>query len=320
MSGEVHQGRSFELSVQNLGPSRGLASLQELFDTKVQLQFCADPDQRVDAQMTVQGLPGVRYANMASSMKTSLVRHRRMLSDQEDDLCLIMNTGLALSIEQGKHQSTAMAGDAVLLDYREPAILSFQAMNYAAVRIPHAALAPLAKGKRAGPGYRISGNTPSLRLLRAYLESLPASVTDPTLHGLIKTHVYDLIALTIGTSREGAEIAAERGARAARLVAIKAALGGNRDLSIHEIAKKQAVSPRYVQKLFEETGTTFTEFVLALRLEAARTMLSSPRYRDWKITAIAQEAGFGDLSYFNRCYKAHYGQTPSDARAQFGQL
>jgi AraC-like DNA-binding protein len=32
------------------------------------------------------------------------------------------------------------------------------------------------------------------------------------------------------------------------------------------------------------------------------------------ITAIAFDAGFGDLSYFNRTFRRRYGATPSDIR------
>lgn len=316
MPSEIRKGASFELTTEGLAPSMGLHSLRELFDTKVQLQFDAEADQRVDAHMTVQGLPGVRYASMASSMNVSLVRHRQMLADQEDDLCLILNTGTFLSIEQGHQQTFAANGEAVLLDYREPAKLCLRAMNYVAVRVPQAALAPLAHGKVATAGRHIRGGSTPLALLQAYLRSLPERVADPDLSGLVRTHVYDLMALVIGASSEAADIARQRGLKAARLQAVKDALARDRDLSIGEVARQQAVSPRYVQKLFEEMGTTFTAFVLELRLEAARAMLVSPRYRQWKITTIAAEAGFGDLSYFNRCFRARYDQTPSDARAQ----
>ncbi|MES2539944.1 MAG: helix-turn-helix transcriptional regulator [Pseudomonadota bacterium] len=88
------------------------------------------------------------------------------------------------------------------------------------------------------------------------------------------------------------------------------------ELSINEVALRQGVSPRYVQMLFEETGTTFTDFVLELRLGAALRMLASPRYVDWSVTAIALEAGFGDLSYFNRRFKQRFARTPSDVRAE----
>jgi AraC-like DNA-binding protein len=42
---------------------------------------------------------------------------------------------------------------------------------------------------------------------------------------------------------------------------------------------------------------------------------TSPRYATWSIVAIALEAGFGDLSHFNRPFKQRYLTTPSDLRA-----
>lgn len=316
MSSEVRAGASFELSTLDVAPSLGLSTLRELFESKVQLHLEAEPDQPVDARMTVHGLPGLRFASMASSMSVSLTRPKKMLSDQEDDICLIVSTGGPIAIEQRNQQSEANDGEAVLLVYREPATLRFLAMNYIAIRVPHAALAPLTRNIAADAGRRIRRDTAALNLLETYLRSLPARIADPQLKGLITTHIYDLMALAIGASREGAEIAAQRSLKAARLQAMMAALAANRDLTVHEVARGQSVSPRYVQKLFDEAGTTFTEFVLDLRLEAARAMLVSPRYARWTVAAISLEAGFGDLSYFNRRFKARYGQTPSDARAQ----
>ena len=68
--------------------------------------------------------------------------------------------------------------------------------------------------------------------------------------------------------------------------------------------------------LFEESGTTFSVFVLQLRLDAARSMLTSPRYESWSITQIALEAGFTDLSHFNRRFKQRFLMTPTDMRKQ----
>jgi AraC-like DNA-binding protein len=315
MPSEVRSGASFELSTGGLGQAKGLSSLQDLFQSKVQLQLVADPDQKIDARMTVTGLPGVRYARMESGMRVSLLRERQMLSDQEDDVCLIMSRGAPLSIQQRGHETLALNGEAVLLDYREAATLSFRTMTYAAVRVPHAALAPLTRLIGDSAGRRIDGGSAALGLLRAYLGSLPDRIADQGLKGLIATHVYDLMALAIGATGDAGDLAAERGVMAARLQVVQTALRKNPELSIHEVAARQGVSPRYVQKLFEETGTTFTAFVLDLRLESARAMLTSPRYRHWKIATIAQEAGFGDLSYFNRCFRVRYDRTPSDFRA-----
>ncbi|WP_283810827.1 helix-turn-helix domain-containing protein [Bradyrhizobium macuxiense] len=47
-------------------------------------------------------------------------------------------------------------------------------------------------------------------------------------------------------------------------------------------------------------------------LAAAR--LIDPRSSGRSISTIAFEAGFGDLSYFNRTFRLRYGATPSDIR------
>ncbi|MEI9925860.1 MAG: helix-turn-helix transcriptional regulator [Bradyrhizobium sp.] len=66
--------------------------------------------------------------------------------------------------------------------------------------------------------------------------------------------------------------------------------------------------------MLAETGTTFTDFVLGGRLARAHRMLLDPHCLDRSISAVAYEAGFGDLSYFNRTFRRRYGATPSDIR------
>jgi AraC-like DNA-binding protein len=44
-------------------------------------------------------------------------------------------------------------------------------------------------------------------------------------------------------------------------------------------------------------------------------MLVDSRMADRSISAIAFDAGFGDLSCFNREFRRRFGQTPSDVRA-----
>jgi AraC-like DNA-binding protein len=69
-----------------------------------------------------------------------------------------------------------------------------------------------------------------------------------------------------------------------------------------------------VRKLFEEEGSSFSSFVLAERLRAVRRMLVDRRYVHLNIAQIAHESGFGDVSYFNRAFRRHFGATPSDVR------
>jgi AraC-like DNA-binding protein len=74
------------------------------------------------------------------------------------------------------------------------------------------------------------------------------------------------------------------------------------------------ITPRYVHLLLEETGKSFTHHVLERRLEKAAALLRDPQLRRRKIADIAAEAGFADLSYFNRAVRRRFGATPSDIR------
>src|SRR5262249_23726408 len=118
--------------------------------------------------------------------------------------------------------------------------------------------------------------------LVSYIGALLAEPAPPTeeLRQLVVAHIYDLAALAMGAARDTVEIANNRGLRAARLREIKSDITANlwRDgRSVGEIAMRQRVTPRYVQMLFEEEGTMFTEFVLKTRLDRAYRMLADPR-------------------------------------------
>lgn len=70
-----------------------------------------------------------------------------------------------------------------------------------------------------------------------------------------------------------------------------------------------------MRKLFESEGTSLSNFMLRQRLVRAHRMLGDISHAGRSITDIAYEAGFNDLSYFNRVFRRRYDATPSDVRA-----
>jgi AraC-like DNA-binding protein len=140
----------------------------------------------------------------------------------------------------------------------------------------------------------------------------------PQVRSLVSSHLQDLAALAIGATRDAAAVAGGRGVPAARLRAIKADIVKHltdRLLSIETIALRHGITPRYVSMLFESDTMTFSEFVLAQRLNRVHRILIDARFFGRTVSSIAFEAGFGDLSYFNRAFRRRYGATPSDVRA-----
>jgi AraC-like DNA-binding protein len=121
-------------------------------------------------------------------------------------------------------------------------------------------------------------------------------------------HVYDLAAITLGTRADMADLIRNRGVRAARLETIKAdiiAHLADATLSIATVAGRQEVRLRYLQKLFEADGTSFSELVVAERLAKAHRMLTNPLCSRRTVISIIYDVGFNDLSYFNRVMRRY---------------
>jgi AraC-like DNA-binding protein len=199
-------------------------------------------------------------------------------------------------------------------------IFSPNRVRFLGMRMPRAALEPVVADLDGGRLREIPGDISALRLLTTYAAEV-ASDAIPLGGATARTfvaHVYDLVALALGPTPDGARIAQDRGLRAARLHRIKCDVRANlRDctLDVATVAARHRITPRYVHKLFESDGITFAEFLRSRRLALAYRMLTDARLADRPISSIAYEAGFGDLSNFNHLFRLRYGATPSDIRS-----
>jgi AraC-like DNA-binding protein len=73
-----------------------------------------------------------------------------------------------------------------------------------------------------------------------------------------------------------------------------------------------------VQRLLEVSGTSFTEQVNELRLQRAYTLLTEARENKSLISDVALQAGFSDVSHFNRLFRSRFGDTPKGVCAPKG--
>ena len=64
-----------------------------------------------------------------------------------------------------------------------------------------------------------------------------------------------------------------------------------------------------------EFGMTIMEYVMQKRLKMAEEMLLSS---DKLVKEIAVLSGFSDVEYFSRCFRLHYGKTPTEYRSSLG--
>ena len=89
----------------------------------------------------------------------------------------------------------------------------------------------------------------------------------------------------------------------------------NHDLSIQDMADDLGISTRQLQRGFAAINSTPTRYLLTKRLEHVRRALADRQAgrRTDLISTIAYEAGFSDLSYFQRCFRKTFGASPRAA-------
>jgi AraC-like DNA-binding protein len=247
-------------------------------------------------------------------------RSREIVTADNDDLFLMLNLSGPLVLSSGERELTLRPGEATLLCCAElGTYVRPETGMVSCIRLPRSALSPFVAGLEDRIFRLIPRDTGALTLLRTYLSALtdPESIeVSAAASRTVSNHVTDLIALTLGAAGDGAA-SAMSGMRAARLMAAKAYIEdrvGPSVLSVDDVAQHMRVSSRYVRKLFEADGETFSKYVLEQRLIRVRGMLTNARFDHLPISSLAYDVGFGDLSYFNKVFRAFFGGTPSDIR------
>jgi AraC-like DNA-binding protein len=269
--------------------------------------------------MAVRLLPGLGIVS-ASNTAFRIGRTRELLTDGNDGFIVQISSIAGVASQLGREVAVA-PGEAIVLSNADVGNYTFPSESeIMALNVPRAALAPLLRDPDAVLVRAVPRETAALRLLMSYSAILrdARALSTPELGRIAVTHVYDLLAVALGATREADEMAQGRGVRAARLSAFKADIAQNfcrSDLTVTALARRHGVTPRYVQMLFETEGTTFSEFVRDTRLARSHQMLTDPRFADRTVSTIAYEIGFGDLSHFNHVFRQRYGVAPSEVRA-----
>lgn len=84
-------------------------------------------------------------------------------------------------------------------------------------------------------------------------------------------------------------------------------------MNCSEICDELEINRSYASQIFSrDFGITMNNYLLNLRIDAARKLLSSSE--DLKIADIAQRCGFQDSGYFSRVFRQHTGKTPIEYR------
>jgi signal transduction histidine kinase/DNA-binding response OmpR family regulator len=88
------------------------------------------------------------------------------------------------------------------------------------------------------------------------------------------------------------------------------------NLSVDQLADKVSLSKvQTYRKVKAITGLSAVEFIRTVRLKKAAQLVAEKRL---SYTEIAFETGFASASYFSKCFHDHFGKTPSEFSAEYG--
>jgi AraC-like DNA-binding protein len=308
-------------STEDYLPHKRVEALHEVFGRnlqKVHVEPLNGRSESFHTEVTLRRMPGL---SLYTASRSAAIYRRSREFIEHDDVVLIAGFTSSYEVHHLGRTLNLGAGEAVILTGGEPSTFGGPAQKSVdLLRVPVRLLSPLVVALEASYGRAIPADSAALQLLVGYIGALDEmnAVATPEVEQHVVTHIHDLMALAIGATRDADEIARIRGVRAAWLRAIKediAARLDRPDLSVATIAARHRIEPRRIQRLFESEGTTLTEYVLAQRLARAHRLLTDPLRANQKVSAISVDAGFGDLSYFNRAFRRRYGITPSELRS-----
>src|SRR5690349_22042411 len=313
--------RRIIISTDMFPDEKRLAMWREVYGrgiAKVDIEPISDTPFHAD--VTFNLLPDVAIASGARSPAHYRVTHE-LLKDGRDIIAVsILRSGEASATQFGQ-ELIGGVGSASVLSGTDPSVSTLNTDgSFITLALSRPAIAELAPDFAAAFGRPIPADDPALRLLIKYLEAVMAAdeLAHPEIARSVAAHILDLVALALGARGDQAE-AALGGAKAARLKALKSdvmSMLANSELSSELVAGRHGISSRYVRKLFEQEGTSFTAFVLGERLSRVRRMLRDSRHAHLTIAQLAHACGFNDISYFNRAFRRHFGATPTDVREE----
>lgn len=309
------------LSTEAVQPRARLAFVHDFIARHVGgLHFHPVDSANVRMDLEAMHLPDNLTVGLARYAPMRGARTRELLQDgREHYLLTIHGEDHEMAVDGGKPVKVR-AGDLLLIN--EARAFEFRLhrpVDIEVISLDRRALARLAPLVDMEPNYIVPSEIPQARLLAHYASTIRRDAPRTKKAGEIASrHIYDLAALVLDDFVRGGAERNETSITAARLKLVKQDILdrlAEPGLSIDAVARRQGISPRYVQRLFENEGTSFSDFVRAGRLDLAFRLLSDRERLPIAIAAIAYEAGFSDVSAFNRAFRQRFDVTPSEIRA-----
>ena len=273
------------------------------------------------AAIETTNVGAMTLGRMSGTITRTTRSAEHVAAEGRNDYAVLLNCGQPVSCSKPGLELDIPSGTGLFVSYDESFTIAGacngDGSSWLNLILPRASL-----DKAFAPTGELSAQvippTEALKLLSGYIQMLHTNgVTSNDLADHATETVVDLLGLAIGLKGEVAEMAGSRGLRAARLKAVFGKIRAGYDMpgiSAQSVARELGLSGRYVHDLLHETGISFAEHILELRLQKVHRMLSTQRHDSMSITDVVLACGFSDISYFNRSFRKKFGFAPGALR------
>jgi AraC-like DNA-binding protein len=284
-----------------------------------------DPIPGIPFQGSLEILPLERGAvgTVAATFQRATRDAADIAANGLNSLILLLNIGESpLQLVQGGRTAEFAAGDAVVYDLADPSVASASGQGISrllSIQVARELVRPQLAGFEDRLMVPIPAQSTALALARAYAETLlgPAGIgAPPNLTNLAGEHLAELVAVALAGAGESGAGPID-GVRAARLAVIMREIEHrfmDPDFSLTVLARRLGVTPRYVQALLAEVGSSFGNVLTENRLQRAYGMLEARRHAQLSVGEIAFACGFSTVSHFHRMFRRRFAATPGDVR------
>lgn len=286
-----------------------------LCEAYIALNPTIDADQHFGGSVRANLLGSVNVTTISSTRQKVYRRWHEISKMPEEVYFLNLQVEGSCRMMQGGREAYLKPGDFSIVDSTEPYLNDYCCDRWTqhSFRIPRAMLKPFLKQGERQTATLISSSNAIARVAAEYLTSIAdkaedlGAVADP-----ISNHIIELVSLAVGISSREEDRARGtlRQQLAKSLIQYIAAHAADPELTPARAAQHFRISIRYVHRLLEESGETFSKLLLRRRLERCaedlRTGVQS------SISEVAFRWGFNDLSHFSRSFRNQFGVAPRE--------
>lgn len=233
---------------------------------------------------------------------------------------VLQHSGTSVLTQDGR-EAVLSPGRFALLDWGRPCTTTFPGdFVLTAFRLPRQALGVREEEVGVITARTFSRTDVSSRLVAGYLEGLARESAnfDSRVAARLAATAVDLLSLLIQKEPVRPEPARSEAADhlVPRIKEYTVEHLADPELSPERIATAHFISLRYLHRLFEAEGMTLSRWILRRRLDMCRRDLARRGASEVTVASVAHRWGFVSAAHFSRAFRATYGVTPREWRAQ----